>query len=193
MKSLAVSLLIGLLASGPTNASELPDPSACTVLPADALVGLVLCPAVPLGPISQAVNTITVISNLGEPMADAAVVVLLTSATSACPGTVLTGSTSTAGVCTITLSASGCSGGSPGSGVIKANGITIRSYSNVKSPDFDGAGGNGVVDLADLLSFAAQFNGQHPAECHDYDNNHLCNLGDLVVFSGGFTTAKHCL
>ena len=76
--------------------------------------------------------------------------------------------------------------------VIRAGGVVIRSYVNVKSPDFDGARGDGAVGLPDLLAFAREFNGISPAACHDYTNDDVCGLADLSIFGTAFSGAHHC-
>jgi len=63
---------------------------------------------------------------------------------------------------------------------------------NAKSPDYDGAGGNGSVGIADLVSFANEFNGITPPGCHDYTNDGATGIGDLVPFGSAFSAARHC-
>jgi len=167
------------------------DPAQCSVVPSDALNGVICSPALP-SPLNESVNTITVRNSSGSPIFDASVVVLLTAANPACPNAVLTGITNNDGVVVITISAKGCSDLIPSACVIKANGVTIRSYVNCKSPDFDGAAGDGVVNLSDLLAFAREFNGVTPPGCHDYTNDGQTNLSDLIPFGAAFSTAKHC-
>jgi hypothetical protein len=73
--------------------------------------------------------------------------------------------------------------------VIRAEGVVIRDFRNVKSPDFDGAGGNHVVDLSDLEEFNRE---RGSGGCHDYDNNGVVDLRDLVIFASGFSPGHHC-
>ncbi len=127
----------------------------------------------------------------GHPIPAAQVTVTLGASNPRCPSTTLSGTTDQTGHVTITIAAMGCVDTSPSAAVIKVNGVTIRLYSNVKSPDFDGVGGSGRVDLADLLIFAAEFNGG-PAACHDYTNDSVTNLSDLVIFGEAFSHANHC-
>ena len=162
-----------------------------TVVPSDQLHGVVCSPASPT-PLTESINTITVKNGGGAPIPNASVVVLLTARNPACPGAVLTGTTNASGIVTITIAASGCADATPSACVIKGNGVTLRSFVNCKSPDFDGAGGNGVVNLADLISFANEFNGNSVSGCHDYTNDNETNLSDLIPFGSAFSTAKHC-
>lgn len=194
MKKLLMAL--GALALCSTFASaDIPDPSQCIVVPADNLGpapgGMIVAPLNP-SVLAATVNTITVKNSLGDVIVGANVVVLLGAANPACTAAVLTGTTNGSGVTTITLGAGGCSHQVPGSGVIKANGVTIRSYSNVKGPDFDGAGGNKAVNLSDLVDFADQFNGVSPPQCHDYDNDGDTDVGDLTIFGAAFSGANNC-
>lgn len=194
MKKLLMAL--GALALCSTFASaDIPDPAQCTVLPADNLGpapgGMVVAPLNP-SVLAATVNTITVKNSAGAAISGANVVVLLGAANPACTAAVLTGTTNASGITTITLGAGGCSHQVPGSGVIKANGVTIRSYSNVKGPDFDGAGGNKAVNLSDLVEFANQFNGISLPQCHNYDNDADVDVGDLVIFGAGFSGANSC-
>lgn len=168
--------------------SGVPDPSKCTVAPADALNGLFVCPVAPV-PVAASANRIVVRDNCGDPIASASVTVTLSERNPACNGTVLSGTTNDAGEVVLNLPASGCSHDVPLSGIIKANGLTIRSYSNVKSPDYDA---DGRVALPDLQQFAREFLGQTPDRCHDYDNDGQTRLQDLVLFSAAFSNANHC-
>ena len=187
--ALATSLLPAITV--PTISLGDVDPAGITVVPADQLSGVVCSPALPT-PLTESVNTITVKNTSGGPVPDLSVVVLLTASNPACPGAVLTGTTNAAGITTITVAASGCSDFVPSACVIKINGVTIRSYINCKSPDFDGASGNGLVNLADLIAFANEFNGVTLPGCHDYTNDNTTNLSDLIPFGSAFSTAKHC-
>jgi len=171
--------------------ADVPDPGQCSVSPSDALGGVVCCPNIPSA-LTESINTITVRNSGGTPISGASTVVLLTASNPACPAAVLTGTTNGSGVVTITVAASGCANGIPSACVIKANGVTIRSFTNCKSPDFDGAGGNGLVNLSDLIAFANEFNGITIPGCHDYTNDHATNLSDLIPFGSAFSTAKHC-
>jgi hypothetical protein len=190
MKKLLLAVL-ALAISGTMAMADVPDPSKCQVSPCDALNGMIACPRIP-SPLDESIATATVKNSSDAPINAASVVVLLTATNPACPNAVLTGITNSSGVVTITVAASGCTDGVPSAGVWKANGVTIRQYVNVKSPDYDGASGNGQVNLSDLVNFSGQFNGLLPAICHDYNNDGDCGLEDLVVFGKAFSGAKKC-
>ena len=46
--------------------------------------------------------------------------------------------------------------------------------------------------IAELVQFSAEFLGNGPAVCHDYDNNGTTDLGDLIIFSPAFVAGAHC-
>jgi hypothetical protein len=100
----------------------------------------------------------------------------------------LTATTDENGVAELGAFGSGCLDGIPLSGIIKANGVTIRAYDNVKSPDQDG---DGIVGLADLVLFSTAFlNGT--GGCHDYNDDGVVGLADLTLFGPLFVDANHC-
>jgi hypothetical protein len=70
--------------------------------------------------------------------------------------------------------------------------VTIRQFSNVKSPDYDGASGNLAVALGDLTQFSGEFLDNFANECHDYDNNGNTGLEDVIIFGTPFTGAASC-
>lgn len=162
-----------------------------TIVPSDALNGVICCPNLPT-PLAESVNTITLKNEQGNALSNVSVVVLLTASNPTCPAAVLSGVTNGAGVLTLTIAASGCRNHQPSAAVVKANGVTVRTYVNCKSPDYDGSGGNGAVALPDLIAFANEFNGVTPAGCHDYTNDGVTGLSDLIPFGSAFSLARHC-
>jgi hypothetical protein len=191
MKRVLFSIL-GLALCSSAAFAITPDPLFCEVQPADNLNGLFLAPSSP-APVAASVNTITVRNGSNNVIPDAAVVVTLTAANAVCGSTVLTGTTDAAGQVTLTLGGGGCVDNVPLSGVVKANGITIRAYENVKSPDYDGASGDLSVGLGDLVTFAAEFlAAAGTGACHDYNNDGTTGLPELVLFGPTFTTPNNC-
>jgi len=187
----ALIAFVCLALSSAVAMADVPDPNQCSVTPSDALNGVICCPNIPSA-LTESINTITVKNQNGNAIANASVVVLLTASNPTCPAAVLTATTNASGVATITIAASGCAKAVPSACVVKANGVTIRTYVNAKSPDYDGAGGNGSVGIADLVSFANEFNGITPPGCHDYTNDGATGIGDLVPFGSAFSAARHC-
>ena len=180
-----------LLLPAGTVAMTVPDPPNITVTPCDALLGVFLSPNQPDAHPASEVE-IVVRDSGNNPLPNVTVSFEMGSSNVLCPDAVLGTTTDGMGVARLTLSGGGCAHQTPLSGVFKANGVTFRAYQDVKSPDFDGAGGDLQVNLADLIAFSGEFLGSAPPKCHDYDNNAATNLGDLVMFSPAFVAGSHC-
>ncbi len=168
--------------------ADVPVPSASEVTPSDAMNGLFMAPILPT-PISASVITVTVRNSCDDVVPSAGVEVVLTPSNSACPTAVLFGTTNSEGAVTLSLGGGGCVYDVPLAGLIKANGVVIRSYDHVRSSDGDA---NGVVDLADLVEFSAEFLGTSSTKCHDYDDDGMASLKDLILFAPGFVDGNHC-
>jgi hypothetical protein len=77
---------------------------------------------------------------------------------------------------------------------IRVNGIQIRSYDTVVSPDYAGWDNVGepdrwsfTIDPVDFGAFATAYHGgAGPASCHDYDNNGTVDPSDLAVFVSAY-------
>lgn len=190
MKKMLFSLL-GLALTASMAAAEVPDQANCTVSPSDDLGGMVFSPRLP-APSPASVNTITVRNSANAPINNSTVVVEVGPNTVLCGSTVLTGVTNASGQVVLTLGGGGCAHNVALSGIVRASGVTIRTYANVKSPDYDGAGGNRAVTLPDLTQFSGEFGGSIPSACHDYDNNGTTGLPDLIIFGTPFQNAASC-
>ncbi len=191
MKKFAIAILGVALCSSAAFAT-IPNPVNCSVEPGDALDGPFLAPSDPTPP-PATINTITVRNSANNVIENATVVITLTAANIVCGSTVLSGTTDAAGQVALTLGGGGCVDDIPLSGVVKANGITIRAYENVKSADYDGAAGSLVIDLSDLVSFSAEFlAAAGTGTCHDYNNDGTTGLPELVLFGPTFTTPNTC-
>ena len=187
-----VIAVLGLTLCSFTALAGAPNPVFCEVTPADFLNGLFMAPLVPASA-PASINLITVRNSSNNTIANAVVTVFLTERNVICGSTILTAVTDANGRATITLGGGGCADGVPLSGVIKANGTTIRAYENVKSSDYDGLGGDLDIDLADLIAFAAAFLGPTGSGgCHDYNNDGDVGLPELVMFSGIFINRSSC-
>lgn len=171
--------------------AEVPDQGNSTVRPSDTLRGMVLSPLRP-APAPASINTITVRNSANAPINNSAIVITLGPDLVLCGATVLSGVTNASGQVVLTLGGGGCAHQIPLSGIVRASGVTIRAYENVKSTDYDGSGGNLLVNLADLTQFSGEFGGSIPSECHDYDNDGSVGLPDLIIFSGPFQQAASC-
>jgi hypothetical protein len=114
--------------------------------------------------------------------------VVLTVRNPVCGETSLTGTTDENGQVTLILGGGGCAAGIPLSSLIKVNGMTIRAFADVKSPDQNG---DLRVDLGDLVTFSSEFLGLDGV-CHDYNNDGVTGLPELVIFGPAFTAGNHC-
>lgn len=203
MKKLLFALVALALGAGLATAT-VPDPTNCQVVPCDALGpvgqgGVVVCPdyiQLPPGPglfpINAANVTVTVKNAAGNIISGATIQVTFGSAIiNACPpGLPWNGATNGSGVWQKNFNAGGCLSAANAC-VISANGTIIRTYTNVKSPDWDGGAGNRVLQGNDFSSFLAAYTSGGPG-CHDYDNNLATNLGDFIIFAGGFNPSHQC-
>ena len=169
-------------------AADVPDPGISSVLPPDDMNGVVLCPSAP-NPLG--VTEVTVrIEGVCGPFANSPVEIILSGPSRFCDGSLtVSGVTNVDGEVTLVLDGGGCTHEVFSAAVVKASGVTLRQYSNAKSPDVDG---NGEVTLGDLVPFSEEFLGTSPSLCHDYDNSGNTGIEDLVFFAAAFLGANHC-
>jgi hypothetical protein len=79
-------------------------------------------------------------------------------------------------------------------GVIRANGVDIRNWMAVMSPDYVGNDNAGVPNNSDLLvnpqdlgAFVGRYQGGiGPASCHDYNNSGTTGPEDLSTFTQSY-------
>ncbi len=192
---LASFLTLG--ASVTADAGDLPVAIA-EVYPADALNGLVFGPNLP-EPLPASQLSIFVHNSSNQPLPGFSVeLIVLQSGINLCPGSVLTTEilltteTDDDGWAYFELAGGGCIHDTNLSATIKVNGVSVANYDNVKSPDFDGASGDGRVDLSDLVDFTGGFLDGSGGLCHDYDNDGAVTLSDLIIFSPAFVAPNHC-
>lgn len=190
MKRFAIALA-ALAFCGTVAQADVPDPAFCSVAPGDALNGAYLVPQDGAF-VSLSQNLVTVKNSAGNPISGSTVVFEFTALNSLCPGGVFTGVTNGSGEVTITLSGGGCAHVVFSGAVVKASGVTIRDYQNAKSSDYDGAGGDGLVNVADLIKFSNEFLGIDANECHDYTNDGNTGVEDLIPFSTAFLGGNIC-
>jgi hypothetical protein len=147
------------------------------------------------GPTPGTTLTITVRNCDGLPMAGVTASVTFHPAIRVCTNATHYGVTNTVGVCTIQMRGGGCVMNTPDAGVVWADGVKLRSYPNVKSPD-NAAHNSSQSDLSvlvtDLGYFADEFKAVAPPGCHDYDNDGDCDVVDLTYFGDAFKLGVHC-
>ncbi len=186
MRSIALTVL-GLLFVVGIAAATVPDPNLCTVDPCDVFgmppgtsPGMILYPCPEDDGFAE--FTCNIRNADGDPIPDAVVeiIILVPGNHCICPEGVLTGITDENGNVTFNISGGGCTFGQDAVQII-ANALIIRTYQNLKSPDFDGGGSDCAVDLADYITFGGDFSSGAPG-CHDYFNDGACDLGDFILF-----------
>jgi len=146
---------------------------------------VVLAPDVP-SPIPSSIGTLTIRNSNNQPINNAAVNITFGSGLCYCATMNFNATTNAQGVATLTLRGGGCIDNVANAAVIRANGVIIRAYNNAKSPDW-APGCDLRINLSDLLR-------QSPLNdpCHDYDNNGVQNLSDILLFTTGYTPAHSC-
>jgi len=190
MKKLLSALFLLALCSSLAMAT-VPDPTKCVVTP-DLNGGCLIAP----GTLSGTTLAITVRNSSNNPIPNAAVNVILNSQIRICTTAVHSATTNASGQCSITLKGGGCiNAATSGACSVVANGIEIKGYTKVKSPDNAGHTGSvpsGNVTVADLPFFADEFKGVQPAACHDYTNDGLVTVADLPTFGDSFKLGLTC-
>jgi hypothetical protein len=188
MKNL-LSLLVLLVAAPPVALAGLVDATKSSIVPADALHGVVLCPDTP-SPTAATNYTVTIrnTSNVVVPGISISFEFPPPTNIKFCTTAVNSGTTGTSGTVVVTLRGGGCqrTSGSTYAVVVKANGVVFRTYYYAKSPDFDGVNPSGAVDLSDLLAYRG------PVGCHDYDNTGDMTLSDTLIFAPGYQPKHSC-
>ena len=169
--------------------ADVPTPGFSTVEPWDNLGGPFLAPS--SDPLPASLLKLTIRNSINVPIPNANVVIQFRGASTICAGTVLTGITDGNGYIEMPIYGGDCVHQVPMSCIVRANGLSVRRYENAKSPDFDGIGSNGSVDLGDLLEFKKGFL-QDQSDCHDYNNDGDVGLSDLILFGAAFTSALTC-
>jgi hypothetical protein len=196
MKCLCVSLCLLLFIAVTPYARDLPDP-ACVQCSLDPVERLLLIPDESGNLHAEFSVTVIDMWDCTTPIVGAVVEVLIGGQaggmTRLCSGASTIGITDENGYVTFNVAGGGCYKGI--SAVqIRANGVTIREYYAIVSPDYAGWDNEGIPgrsDLAmtpvDLAAFAAAYQGgEGPASCHDYDNNGATDPPDLAVFVSAF-------
>lgn len=190
-------LILGVLALvASAAAADVPDASTSSTT-LDGTGRLLLCPNGDTTDMSYcpAANFTVVVRNAaGNTIANAVVEILVgcqaDNRTRLCDINETVKNTNAAGQVSFNIGGGGCCKGEAGAAVIRANGVTLRSFDKVMSPDYAGFDNVGVagradldVDPVDLGAFVAAYQGGiGPASCHDYDNSGVTDPVDLGTF-----------
>jgi hypothetical protein len=186
--------LLLLLALCPSGAVALPpSPANCSVMPADSSNGVVV--VIPRDP-GQGIDsyhsqTITVRDSNNTPITGSEVVIVLHPSVRVCTTNDPHGFTDSSGVAGIVLRAGGCLEDVPDAVRIYADGVLIRTYSTVRSPDFDGVSGDGKVDLADVVVFIPALR-LDLGGCTDYNGDGHTYQPEVVTFAQAVGFCLQC-
>jgi hypothetical protein len=184
------------LVGGLLHAADLPDP-ACVHCSLDPLERLLLVPDETGNPHAEFSLTVIDMWDCTTPIGNALVEVLVAGQADGkvrlCGEAGTTGWTDANGFALLNVAGGGCYKGQDAV-QIRVNGVTVRSYEAVMSPDYAGWDNAGVpdhCDLAmtpiDLASFTTAYRGgQGQASCHDYNNNGTTGPEDLSVFVSAY-------
>jgi hypothetical protein len=200
MKQLLISVCALVLIAGAAYA-DVPDPTNCTCDLDDVGTGrLLIIPGGgnPWAPNGAATFNVNVRNAADAPINNAVVEILVGGQAGnyvgICANQQLVKNTNVSGDVQFNIAGGGCYKGFPDACVIRANGVIIRTYTTVESPDytnFDNVGVPGrwslTVDPTDLASFITAYaGGTGPASCHDYDMNATTGPTDLAVFVASY-------
>jgi len=180
--------------------ANVPDPTACTVLPLDTFTNqrMVVIGDVP-APSALADIDIFVAATGGIGLGNRYVEVFIAGECDAtmcyCDGLVLSGYTSDSpdpvGYISFNLAASGCCEVTT-AGRIVADGLPIRGYDIIVSPDYNGATGDCNMFTDDFVAFGAQgWAGQHT--CYDTSGDGFVGVADFIAFGSAWGTDQGCV
>jgi len=178
------------IALGDTNSTlceepppAVPDPAQSSVSPADGAGQVLVSPGTMSG---VDIITVTVRAADGTPIPGVPVTV---SFDDTCPelcidpsGPVFGATTDAAGQAAIDPAVGGCADCTV---TVHADGVLLRSFDRVVSPDWDGTFADGRVDVDDFSWFQLMF--QTAEDCADYDGDGLVDMTDLAIFQLAFT------
>ncbi len=177
-----LSSLAGVLFVVSVAAADVPDPEHCIVSPWDTMGQVLVSPG--QHPLDQV--TVTVRNAVGNAVPGATVQIILCQSDRICydpfePGLGPTNANG-AGVAQLNPQVGGCDECSI---QVRANGVLIRTYTRIVSPDWDGSAADGIVDEADeaYFSHACDY-GYDP--CADLNHNGLCDGADLSMFASAY-------
>lgn len=191
MKKLLSALFLLALCSSLAMAT-VPDPTKCSVTP-DLNGGVIIAP----GLLNGTTLSIVVRNASNNPISGATVVVVFNNTIDTCASWSNQTTTAGDGTATLALRGGGCvNSATPGACVVIANGIEIKNYTRVKSPDNAShltSVPSGSVSTVDLPYFADEFKGVVAAGCHNYDNDLDVDTADLPYFGDAFKAALTCV
>jgi hypothetical protein len=205
MKRLLISVCALALIAGAAFAT-VPEPSNCSCT-LDGVGRMLLIPGGPTPPPSgpwsnngNATFSVNVRNAANAPINNAVVEVLVGGLADGYTGLCayqddgLVKNTNVSGDVTFNVQGGGCFKYQSDAAQIRANGVIIRTYNHVMSPDYTGSTDvpatylwSLTVNPQDLAAFVAAYQGgTGPASCHDYGNDGTTDPTDLAVFSSSY-------
>lgn len=174
--------------------ADIMDP-ICVSTSLDATQRLLLVPDLDgAAPHAAASFTVTIRNNDCDPIPNALVQVcvggLPEGRTALCGSAMASATTDMNGVAEFNIAGGGCYKGQ-NAVVIRANGVEVRNFRCVMSPDYAGVDDQGIagrwslsITAADFASFGTAWSGgSGGASCHDYNNSGGMDAADFSVFS----------
>ncbi|MFC1572574.1 hypothetical protein ACFL6M_03140 [Candidatus Eisenbacteria bacterium] len=186
MRSVVLAVIGLVLTLGMADATN-PDPDLCSAAPADQIGGIILYPDPLQIPEGTARLVVNVRNGMDQPIPDAFVELIIGVPGNHCLCDLPqdTGTTDADGNVVLFPSGGGCTDNVPNAVIIRANAFSIRSYPNLKSPDYSGGPPNCDVGLPDFTVFGNAYTTSAPG-CTDYDNNGSTTLADFSVFGSAW-------
>ncbi|MFB3907012.1 MAG: hypothetical protein ACE15D_01285 [Candidatus Eisenbacteria bacterium] len=179
--ALCLSLWFLSSMSSTSMAQYVPDPEHCSVLPWDG-TGRVL--VIPGSTVSLDRVTVTVRNVFGDPMADVAVEIVFQDCLDLCidPEDPDLGPKRTDGAGRVEFNPR--VGGCADCGIeVVADGIPIRHFTTVVSPDWDGWMADGIVDDGDWTFFDVACGMDPLPPCVDYNGDGVCSASDMQLLA----------
>ena len=182
--------IFGILSLTPsTGTASAPSPDASTIQPADALGSLFLTPSDPSIDLATR-NVLFLVGEDGDVLADVPVkIVFQYDNVCVCSDAVLEGRTNADGKFEF-ITAGGGHSGRRDAALVVADGVVLREFA-VKSPDNNGASGDCIVNLPDLVALSACL-GMDCIEAWDFDNDGAFGIGDIVLYGRSFSAQQSC-
>lgn len=163
--------------------ANVPDPDNCSVMPCDLFMGILTCPySATAAPPEVTHFVVTVLNMSGQPIVGAYVEILVYFPANhlSCPNAQPAGITDENGQVEFNLAMGGCTVDQTQTVGIVANGVPIRIYERLLSPDYSGEG-DLMVGLLDFTYFGSAMV-HSAAGCTDYFNDGATGLDDFSAF-----------
>ncbi len=194
MKRLLSAVVMLALCSSVAYAN-VPDPTACEVTPLDGFLSqrMVVIGDEP-APVGMANISVLVAATGGVPLDNVFVEIFFAGECDAtlcyCDGLVLSGYTDVNGMIDFNMAAGGCCEVTTAARIV-ADGLPIRGYDVVSSPDWNGAAGDCAMGTDDFIAFGSLgwSGGQN---CFDTTGDGTIDVTDFINFGNVWGTSQGC-